>query len=58
VLLESRHVAEDDAAVLEERAAPLDGFFSAWTAGVDGLTQMDEDGLREGTRLLDVSVDF
>ena len=58
VLLEARDVAEDDAAVFKERAAPLDGFIHLRASGVDGLAQMGEDGLRERARLFDVGVDF
>jgi hypothetical protein len=58
VLFECRHVAEDHAFVFEEWAAPFDGFLRIGAGSVDDFAQVNEDGLGESLRLLDVGVDF
>jgi hypothetical protein len=58
VLLECRHVAEDDVLVSEEGATPFDGFFDFGAGRVNDFAQVDEDGLCEGLGFLYICVDF
>ena len=57
VLFEGRHVAEDDAFVVEEGARPFDGFFNIGAGFVDEFAEVLQDGLGEGLGFIDVHVD-
>ena len=57
VLFEGRHVAEDHALVLEERAAPLDSFDDPGTGPMHQLAEVNENGLSKGFGLGDIDID-
>ena len=57
VFFKRGQVAEDHAFVLEEGAAPLDGFCDAGAGFVDQFADVVEDGLGEGFGFVNVGVD-
>src|SRR5579875_2509863 len=56
MLLEARHVAQDDPAVKEERMRPLDRLLSSRRAFVHQVAQILEDGPRERLTFRNVGV--